>query len=72
LSNIRIKETINGRAYQIEVVLVSKNRWRAAIARSPGATTALMPFYGSTPDEAARLLTGWLTGAAHPPRSKPA
>jgi hypothetical protein len=67
---VRFKETINGRAYQIEVVLVSKNRWRAEIARSPGATTALMPFYGSTPDEAARLLTVWLSGVARPVGAK--
>ena len=28
-----------------------------------GGTTALMPFYGSTPAEAAELLIGWLTRA---------
>jgi hypothetical protein len=58
----RINETINGRAYVIEVRPVGRDRWRAQLA-SRGAT-ALMPFYGNTPDEAARQLTGWLTRAS--------
>lgn len=60
---IRINETINGRPYVIEVLAVGRNQWRAQLARR-GATTALMPFYGATPDEAARQLAGWLTRAA--------
>jgi hypothetical protein len=68
------EEIIGGRTYQIEVTPVS-NRWRAQIRRVPGMPTALMPFYGQTPDEAARQLSQWLTlangrshtpGAAHP------
>ncbi len=55
----RFEETIAGRAYQIEVTPVS-NRWRAQLRRMPGMPTAMMPFYGTTPDEAARLLTQWL------------
>ena len=55
----RFEETIGGRAYQIEVMPVS-NRWRAQLRRIPGMPTAMMPFYGPTPDEAARLLTQWL------------
>lgn len=55
------EEKIGGRAYQIEVSLVSSDRWRAQIMRTPGVPTALMPFYGSTPHEAARHLTEWLT-----------
>jgi hypothetical protein len=62
VTHIRIHETIHGRAYVIEVVPVSRDRWRAQIARR-GATTALMPFYGATPDEAARQLSLWLTRA---------
>jgi hypothetical protein len=62
---IRINETINGRPYVIEVLPVGGNRWRAQLARR-GATTALMPFYGATPDEAAGLLAGWLTRAGRP------
>jgi len=67
------EEIIGGRTYQIEVTPVS-NRWRAQIRRVPGMPTALMPFYGQTPDEAARQLSRWLTlansrshtpGAAH-------
>ena len=55
----RFEETIAGRAYHIEVTPVS-NRWRAQLRRMPGMPTAMMPFYGPTPDEAARLLTQWL------------
>jgi hypothetical protein len=55
----RFEETIGGRTYQIEVTPVS-NRWRAQIKRVPGMPTALMPFYGPTPDEAARQLSEWL------------
>jgi hypothetical protein len=55
----RFEETIGGRSYQIEVMPVS-NRWRAQLRRGPGVPTAMMPFYGPTPDEAARLLTQWL------------
>jgi hypothetical protein len=60
---VRFEETINGRSYVIEVLKVDTDRWRAHIARQRGATTALMPFYGSTPDEAAELLTVWLQRA---------
>ena len=65
----RFEESIAGRDYLIEVSLVSKDRWRAYIVRLPGVPTALMPFYGSTPREAARQLSDWLTrahGAANP------
>jgi len=59
----RYEESINGRDYLIEVRAVSENRWRAYIVRIPGVPTALMPFYGQTPDEAARQLSAWLTRA---------
>jgi hypothetical protein len=59
----RFEESIAGRAYLIEVAPVSKDRWRACIVRVPGVPTALMPFYGSTPAEAAGLLSEWLTRA---------
>jgi hypothetical protein len=58
----RFEETIAGRAYRIEVSPVS-DRWRAQLTRVPGIPTAMMPFYGNTPDEAARHLTAWLTKA---------
>ena len=61
---VRFQETINGRSYVIEVLPVGHDRWRAQIVRMPGGTTALMPFYGTTPAEAAGLLSGWLTRAA--------
>src|SRR6188474_2945698 len=56
----RFEETIGGRAYQIEVMPVS-NRWRAQLRRIPGMPTAMMPFYGPTPEEAARQLAAWLS-----------
>ena len=59
----RFQETIGGRVYVIEAAPVRSNRWRAQIARLPGMPTALMPFYGSTPDEAAQQLRDWLTRA---------
>ena len=55
----RFHETIGGRAYDIEVTPVS-NRWRAQLCRTPGLPTAMMPFYGTTPDEAAQHLAKWL------------
>jgi hypothetical protein len=60
---IRINTTINGRPYVIEVRPVGRNQFRAQLARR-GATTALMPFYGASPDEAAKQLEGWLTRAS--------
>jgi hypothetical protein len=57
----RFEQTIGGRAYQIEVTPVMGNQWRAQIRRIPGMPTALMPFYGTTPDDAARQLSQWLT-----------
>jgi hypothetical protein len=57
----RFEESIGGRPYLIEVASVSQDRWRAYIVRVPGVPTALMPFYGTTPTEAARLLSEWLT-----------
>lgn len=56
----RFEETINGRPYLIEVALVAQDRWRAHLVRAHAGPTALMPFYGRTPDEAARQLAAWL------------
>lgn len=56
-------QSIAGRPYLIEVSFVSQDRWRAHIVRVPGVSTAMMPFYGRTPDEAAQLLNDWLTRA---------
>lgn len=56
----RFQETIGGHSYRIEVTPVG-TRWRAQLQRRPGIPAALMPFYGQTPDEAARQLTNWLT-----------
>ena len=62
MHTVKIHETIHGRPYVIEVVAISQDRWRAHLARR-GATTALMPFYGATPNEAAQHLASWLTRA---------
>jgi hypothetical protein len=59
----RFEESIGGRHYLIEVAAVSKDRWRAYIVRIPGVPTALMPFYGETPEAAAANLLEWLTRA---------
>jgi hypothetical protein len=59
----RFHEVIAGIQYQIEVAAVAKDRWRAYIVRIPGVPTALMPFYGPTPREAADLLSQWLARA---------
>lgn len=70
----RFEEVINGREFLIEVSAVGSNRWRAQLVRVPGGSTALMPFYGSTPQEAARELSAWLARAhgSKGPRSHPA
>lgn len=68
----RFDETIGGRLYHIEVSAVASNRWRAQIVRAPGVPTAMMPFYGTTPDAAAGQLSAWLALAhrtAAPPVS---
>jgi hypothetical protein len=65
-------EIINGREYHIEVSSVGLGKWRAQIARSPGGSAALMPFYGKTPDEAAKQLSSWLAlahGQSRPSRT---
>jgi hypothetical protein len=59
----RFEESIGGRHYSIEVAAVAKDRWRACIVRVPGMPTALMPFYGRTPLEAAQQLSAWLARA---------
>jgi len=59
----RYEESIVGHSYLIEVVSVSTDRWRAYIVRRPSVPTALMPFYGRTPDEAAHHLSDWLARA---------
>jgi hypothetical protein len=64
----RIEQTINGRDYLIEVSSVGFDKWRAQIARVPGGSTATMPFYGKTPDEAAGQLSSWLSIAHGQPR----
>ena len=56
----RLKETVNGREYVIEVSNVGVDKWRAQIRRTPGGSCAMMPFYGATPDEAAAQLSRWL------------
>lgn len=66
----RFEETINGRAYHIEVARVAADKWRAHLVRVHGGPTALMPFYGPTPDAAAGQLTRWLSLANRPPQTR--
>lgn len=63
----RFEKQIGGQVYVIETSPVRTDRWRAQIARRPGMVSALMPFYGTTPDEAAALLIRWLSLAHHVP-----
>ena len=63
----RIEHVINGRAYQIEAMLVDPDRWRAYLVNVPGGSTALMPFYGATAELAMQQLTAWLTLAHRAP-----
>jgi hypothetical protein len=64
----RFDETINGREYRIEVSAVGSNNFRAQIARAPGGSRAMMPFYGRTPNEAVEHLSQWLS-LNHAPRA---
>lgn len=65
---IRVVENINGRTCAIEVLPVGAGRWRARLAQS-GTTNAVMPFYGTTPDEAVALLSRWLSRVGRPAAS---
>jgi hypothetical protein len=67
----RFEQVINGREYLIEVSSVGAGTWRAQIAKRPGGSTALMPFYGKTPTEAAQLLGRWLSIAHRQPVGGP-
>ena len=64
----RFEEVINGREFLIEVSSVGRDKWRAQLKRIPGGSGAMMPFYGTTPDEAAGHLSRWLAIASGAPR----
>lgn len=66
-----IEHQINGRVYRIEVALVSR-RWRARVVNKYGGPTALMPFYGTTAEDAARDLSGWLARVHRSPQESAA
>jgi hypothetical protein len=61
----RFEKEIGGQLYVIEASPIHADRWRAQIARRPGMSSALMPFYGATPDAAATRLVQWLSLAHH-------
>ena len=63
----RFEREIGGHHYVIEASPVATDRWRAQIARRPGMSSSLMPFYGATADEAAFLLVSWLSLAHRVP-----
>jgi hypothetical protein len=56
------EEFIGERAFVIEVTDAG-NRWRAQLRRRPGVPTAMMPFYGASPAEAAHRLMDWMRRA---------
>lgn len=62
---VRRMQEINGRRYAIEALQIDRLRWRARIAAS-GATNALMPFYGTTAEEAIEQLIAWLSRVGRP------
>ncbi len=49
-------------------MLVDPDRWRAYLVNVSGGSTALMPFYGPTADQAVEQLTAWLTLAQTGPK----
>jgi hypothetical protein len=57
----RYEEHIAGRTYLIEVLPLADSRWRAQLVALPGMPTSFMPFYGSTPEQAVRQLSRWLS-----------
>jgi hypothetical protein len=63
----RFVKTIAGRQYRIEVLPVTGSRWRAQVLTAYGGPSALMPFYGSTPEMAAGLLSAWLARVIRDP-----
>ena len=67
----RFEEVINGREFLIEVSPVALDKWRAQLVRRSGGPTALMPFYGATPADAARQLSNWLMLAHRPSSPNP-
>jgi hypothetical protein len=56
------EEFIGERAFEIEVTDAG-TQWRAQLRRRPGIPTAMMPFYGASPAEAARRLIDWMRRA---------
>lgn len=67
----RFEREIGGHRYVIEASPVTSDRWRAQIARRPGMSSAMMPFYGQTADEAALRLVRWLSLAHRVPTEQP-
>ena len=60
MSSQRFERAINDRQYVIETTLVNPDRWRAYLVGVPGGPSALMPFYGETPEQAVERLADWL------------
>ena len=56
----RFERAINDRRYVIETTPVDRDRWRAYLVGVPGGPSALMPFYGETPEQAVERLADWL------------
>ena len=63
----RFERAINDRRYVIEAALVDPDRWRAYLVGVTGGPTALMPFYGETPEQAVERLADWLAIAHRSP-----
>lgn len=59
----RVTQQINGREYRIEVSPLGTGKWRAQVMTRHGGPSALMPFYGATPESAVGCLSEWLARA---------
>ena len=62
-TSLRVEESINGQQYRIDVTMIGHGRWRAQVMSAYGGPSALMPFYGATPEAAVRALSVWLDRA---------
>ena len=56
----RFECAIDDRRFVIETTLVDRDRWRAYLVGAHGGSTALMPFYGETAEQAVQRLADWL------------
>lgn len=59
----RYDEQINDHTYRILVSQVRSGTWRAQVVTPHGGPTAVMPFYGDSPEQAREQLASWIARA---------